>query len=291
MLDERRRAMLAELGVQLPAPLRAAAEPAARADGAAGRAAAVVSAPAPPPPPPSAQPPGRPAAHDPAAAAAAPPSDPLLPPGPIVPLSGPVAAMDWSTLAATVSGCQACGLCAQRRQTVLEAGPRDAEWMIVGEAPGEQEDCEGLPFVGKSGQLLDRMLASIGVSRQGAGRAGAPAAEPQHQGVYIANTLKCRPPGNRNPAPAELAACLPFLQRQIELVQPRMLLLLGRSAVQGLLGSEAPLGRLRGQVHEVAGRPALVSYHPSYLLRSPMEKAKAWDDLCLARATFDRLRG
>ena len=295
MLDARRHAMLAELGVQLPAPRPAAAEPAPGID----------------PPPAAARPPARP----PAAPALRPRSDAaptdaapaqaqapapapaggtavagLRPAGPGALPAGPIAGMDWPTLATAVSGCQACGLCAQRRQAVLDAGPRDADWMVVGEAPGEQEDREGLPFVGKSGQLLDRMLAAIGVSRQGRGRAGAPAAAPQHEGVYIANTLKCRPPGNRNPAPEELAACAPFLQRQLELVQPRVLLLMGRFAVQSLLGSEAPLGRLRGQVHQVLGRPAIVSYHPSYLLRSPMEKAKAWDDLCLARATLDSLR-
>ncbi len=318
MLDARRRAMLAELGVQLPAPLRAAPAPeppSGAAEAPAPQAGSAVAL----GPADSAPTAGRPAPADPVrlpaapaapatpaapAAGAAPGLDPhLVPAGtrptgaagaqvqaPIALARGPVATMDWPALVEAAAGCRACGLCAQRRQAVLEAGPRDADWMVVGEAPGEQEDREGLPFVGKSGQLLDRMLAAIGVSRQGRGRAGAPAAAPQHEGVYIANTLKCRPPGNRNPAPEELAACAPFLQRQLELVQPRVLLLMGRFAVQSLLGSEAPLGRLRGQVHQVLGRPAIVSYHPSYLLRSPMEKAKAWDDLCLARATLDSLR-
>jgi DNA polymerase len=153
-------------------------------------------------------------------------------------------------------------------------GNRQARWMIVGEAPGEQEDKQGLPFVGPAGQLLDAMLAAMGLTREA--------------DVYIANVIKCRPPHNRNPEPAEVAQCRPYLQRQIELVQPDLILALGRFAAQTLLAGvlpdvdKLPLGKLRGQVYRVDGRPVVVSYHPAYLLRSPAEKGKAWADLCLA---------
>jgi DNA polymerase len=159
---------------------------------------------------------------------------------------------------------------------VFGVGNRRAHWMIVGEAPGEQEDRQGEPFVGKSGQLLDNMLRAIALTRG--------EAEPSRQ-VYIANTIKCRPPGNRNPEPDELAKCEPFLIRQVQLVQPRIILALGRFAVQSLLRSSEPVGRLRGRVHHYQGVPLIVSYHPAYLLRNPQDKAKAWDDLCLAVET------
>jgi uracil-DNA glycosylase family 4 len=146
--------------------------------------------------------------------------------------------------------------------------------MIVGEAPGEQEDMKGEPFVGKSGQLLDNMLRAVGLTRGEA---------PADQQVYIANTVKCRPPGNRNPEPAELAQCEPFLIRQIALVQPRMILAMGRFAVQSLLRSTEPIGRLRGRVHQYQGVPLVVTYHPAYLLRNPEDKSRSWDDLCLAK--------
>jgi len=160
---------------------------------------------------------------------------------------------------------------------VFGTGNLHAHWMIVGEAPGEQEDREGEPFVGKSGQLLDNMLRAIGLTRKEADAATQ---------VYIANTLKCRPPGNRNPAPDELAQCEPFLIRQVELVQPRVILAMGRFAVQSLLRSSEPIGRLRGRVHRYQGVPLIVTYHPAYLLRNLEDKAKAWDDLCLAVATL-----
>jgi DNA polymerase len=185
-----------------------------------------------------------------------------------------VAGLDWAALQAAVAGCQACGLCSSRKQTVFGAGHTQAHWLIVGEAPGAEEDASGQPFVGPSGQLLDAMLAALGLSRAADGH---PA-----QRVYIANTLKCRPPSNRNPQAPELQACLPFLQRQIELLQPRIVLAMGKFAVQALLGLDQPLGRLRGQLHRAGGRTVVVTYHPSYLLRSPAEKAKAWADLCLA---------
>jgi uracil-DNA glycosylase len=183
-----------------------------------------------------------------------------------------VACMDWATLAGTVAQCTRCGLCKSRTQTVFGVGDQAARWMIVGEAPGAEEDARGEPFVGQAGRLLDNMLAAIGVQRQQ---------------VYIANVLKCRPPGNRNPEPGEVAQCAPYLQRQLELVNPQLVLLLGRFAAQSLLGTEATIASLRGKVHalNVQGRSihAVVSYHPAYLLRNLPEKAKSWADLNLAR--------
>jgi len=201
-------------------------------------------------------------------------------PAPAVATLGPrpagIDAMDWPELRAAVATCTACKLCKARKQTVFGVGNPRAHWMIVGEAPGEQEDLQGEPFVGKSGQLLDNMLRSIKLSRADG--------TPQQQ-VYIANTVKCRPPGNRNPEPEELAQCEPFLIRQLELVRPKIILAMGRFAVQSLLRSHEPIGKLRGRVHRYQGLPLIVTYHPAYLLRSPEDKAKAWDDLCLAVQT------
>lgn len=178
----------------------------------------------------------------------------------------------WSVLEAQVRDCVACGLCKGRTQTVFGTGSRNARWMLIGEAPGEQEDKQGAPFVGRSGKLLDSMLAAIGRSRQA--------------DVFIANVIKCRPPGNRDPLPEEVARCSPYLMRQIELLNPDMILVLGRFAAQTLLQTDARIGSLRGKVHAlpVQGRsvPVVVSYHPAYLLRSPAEKIKAWQDLRLA---------
>ena len=192
--------------------------------------------------------------------------------------SAAIARLDWPALQQAVAGCTACGLCQTRRQTVFGVGHPQAHCMIVGEAPGEQEDAQGQPFVGESGQLLDRMLRALGLSRQ----AGDAARQ-----VFIANTLKCRPPRNRNPSADELAACQPFLQRQVALVQPRVILAMGRFAVQSLLGSDAPIGKLRGRVHDWQGVPLVVTYHPAYLLRQPQDKAAAWDDLCRAAQVLD----
>jgi uracil-DNA glycosylase len=191
-----------------------------------------------------------------------------------------VDALDWPALRAAVADCRACSLCETRRQTVFGVGSERAHWMVVGEAPGEQEDRRGEPFVGAAGQLLDRMLAALDLTRDAQGD------DPAHR-VYIANTLKCRPPGNRNPAPEELARCEPFLRRQIALVRPRIILAMGRFAVQSLLRSDAPIGKLRGQVHQYQGVPLVVTYHPAYLLRNLPDKAKAWADLCLAAQTAD----
>ena len=197
-----------------------------------------------------------------------------------------IASLDWPGLQAAVAACQACGLCQTRTQTVFGVGHPQAQWMIVGEAPGEQEDLRGEPFVGTAGQLLDNMLRAVGLTR-GDG-SGEGLAERQ---VYIANTLKCRPPRNRNPEPEELARCRPYLDRQIALVRPRIILAMGRFAVQSLLGSSEPIGRLRGRVHELDGVPVIVTYHPAYLLRNLTDKARAWEDLCLARATLQARSG
>jgi DNA polymerase len=186
-----------------------------------------------------------------------------------------IATLDWDALRERVASCRACRLCESRTQTVFGVGHQRAHCMIIGEAPGENEDLQGEPFVGAAGQLLDRMLPAIGLTRA--------AAEPARQ-VYIANTLKCRPPRNRNPEPDELARCSVYLHRQIELVQPRLLLAMGRFAVQTLLESHEPIGRLRGRVHRWRNLPVVVTYHPAYLLRNPADKARAWADLCLVAA-------
>jgi uracil-DNA glycosylase len=193
-----------------------------------------------------------------------------------------IATLDWPALRDAVAGCRACGLCTARTQTVFGMGATRAHWLVVGEAPGEQEDRQGLPFVGPSGELLDAMLRALQLTRADDG----PASDAQR--VYIANTLKCRPPANRNPAPDELARCEPFLVRQIALLRPRIILAMGRFAVQSLLRSSDPVGRLRGRVHQYQGVPLVVTYHPAYLLRNPADKARAWDDLCLAAATAER---
>jgi DNA polymerase len=198
-----------------------------------------------------------------------------------------IATLDWAALKSTVAACTACGLCASRRQTVFGVGHARAQWMIVGEAPGEQEDLAGEPFVGPAGQLLDQMLRAVGQSRRAPGvdaaldddQAGDPARR-----VFIANTLKCRPPRNRNPEPDEMARCEPFLRRQVALVQPTLILAMGRFAVKQLLKSDDAIGKLRGRVHRYEGIPVVVTYHPAYLLRNLPDKAKAWQDLCLAKS-------
>lgn len=206
----------------------------------------------------------------PAAGAAAPVARAPTPtPEPVVP------ATDFDALREQVLQCTACGLCQGRRHAVFGMGARPARWMVVGEAPGEQEDRQGLPFVGRSGQLLDAMLSAVGMSRE--------------KDVFIANVIKCRPPGNRNPKPEEIAACSPYLKRQIELIRPERILVLGRFAAQTLLGTDATIGSLRGRQHvwtmdDGHRIPVVVSYHPAYLLRSPVEKARAWQDLQLAMA-------
>ena len=183
-----------------------------------------------------------------------------------------IAKMNWQTLKSAVSTCTACGLRAGCTQTVFGVGDESAQWMLVGEAPGAEEDKLGEPFVGQAGKLLDSMLAAIGLRRD--------------KNVFIANVLKCRPPGNRNPEPGEVAKCSPYLQRQIELVQPKLILAMGRFAVQALLNTEATIASLRGTVHQVHGVPLVVTYHPAYLLRNLPDKAKAWADLVFAKRTI-----
>jgi uracil-DNA glycosylase len=214
----------------------------------------------------------------------APPSAPALPQRAVLQRADgdAIAKMDWPALRDAVAVCQACDLCESRSQTVFGVGHQEAQWMVVGEAPGEQEDLAGQPFVGPSGQLLDRMLAALGLTRSEEGDL------PPAQRAYIANTLKCRPPRNRNPSPQEMAQCEPYLVRQIELLQPRIILAMGRFAVQALLRSDEPIGKLRGRVHRYQGVPLVVTYHPAYLLRSPLDKAKAWDDLCLAASVAEQ---
>ena len=181
----------------------------------------------------------------------------------------------WDTLADAVARCTACKLSASRTQGVLGVGDRNADWLIVGEAPGAEEDKQGEPFVGQAGRLLDAMLASIGLARG--------------DKVYITNVLKSRPPGNRDPEPDEVAACMAYLLAQVELIRPKIILALGRVAAQSLLGTGEALGRLRGSVHRFQGVPLVVTYHPAYLLRNLTDKARAWEDLCLARRTFASL--
>jgi uracil-DNA glycosylase len=179
---------------------------------------------------------------------------------------------EWIPLKAAVSGCVSCGLHKTRTQTVLGVGDEDADWLLIGEAPGAEEDRLGEPFVGQAGRLLDNMLAAIGLKRG--------------DNVYIANILKCRPPGNRNPQPEEVAKCTPHLLRQIELIEPKLIVAMGRVAAQTLLNTDASIAALRGAVHRYAGVPLIVTYHPAYLLRNLPDKAKAWADLVFARKTM-----
>jgi DNA polymerase len=187
-----------------------------------------------------------------------------------------IAGMDWTGLRAAVGACQACELCRTRTNTVFGVGDENADWMLVGEAPGAEEDARGEPFVGQAGRLLDNMLAAIGLARG--------------TDVYIANVLKCRPPGNRNPEPDEVAKCSPHLLRQIALVKPRLIVAMGRFAAQTLLATDASIASLRGRRFEYQGVPLVVTYHPAYLLRNLPDKAKAWEDLCFARATMQGLK-
>ncbi|MCM5678542.1 uracil-DNA glycosylase [Schlegelella sp. S2-27] len=224
--------------------------------------------------------PGEAPAQEPAAEA---PTAPLAAPVavPVAALArrpGGVDQMDWPALREAVAHCTACKLCSGRRNTVFGVGNERADWMIVGEAPGEQEDLKGEPFVGQAGKLLDNMLRAVGLTRGDA---------PPERQVFIANVLKCRPPHNRNPEPEEVAQCEPFLKRQVELVRPRIILAMGRFAVQSLLQTNDAIGKLRGRLHQYHGVPVVVTYHPAYLLRNLPDKAKGWEDLCLALQTLE----
>jgi uracil-DNA glycosylase family 4 len=192
---------------------------------------------------------------------------PPAPPADTAPITLPA---DWDGLRAMVRDCTRCGLCRQRKQAVFGVGAERGPWLFVGEGPGAEEDEQGEPFVGQSGKLLDNMLAAIGLKR---GRE-----------AYIANVVKCRPPGNRTPTLEEAAACAPYLDAQVDLIRPGLIVALGKVAAQRLLGAEASLASLRGKVHQYRGYPVVVTYHPSYLLRTLPEKAKAWEDLLFARS-------
>ena len=249
----RRKAYLEVLGIDRWVP-RDALEPAAEAAlaivaAAAPRAAGQITARAP--------------AQAPAPAVITPPLEPGI---------------DWGPLRERVAGCTLCELCKTRTQTVFGVGNTRAEWLVIGEAPGAEEDRQGEPFVGRAGQLLNAMLLAIGLPRET---------------VFIANILKCRPPGNRDPKPEEVARCLPYLAAQIALLEPKIILAVGRIAAQNLLATDAPLARLRGKLHSfgAANTPLVVTYHPAYLLRTPADKRKAWEDLKFARAAHTRICG
>jgi len=259
------------LGAAPPAPPAPTAGPAP--DAMAGPAAAPVAELAPAAFAPHA---ARVEAAAPAAVApgpdAAPHAEPSTPPSDPAARRARIAALAWTDIAADVAACTACGLCRTRQRTVPGVGAVPADWLFVGEAPGADEDVKGEPFVGQAGRLLDNMLAALGLAR------GA--------GVYIANVVKCRPPGNRTPEPPEVAACLPYLDRQIELLRPRLIVALGKSAAAALLDTDATIASLRGRIHRYRDVPLVVTYHPAYLLRSLPDKAKAWEDLLLARRTM-----
>jgi len=183
-----------------------------------------------------------------------------------------VDALDWPELSRRVAECKLCPLCQQRKQAVLGVGDRNADWLFIGEGPGADEDVQGEPFVGQAGKLLDNMLAALDLVRGNK--------------VYIANTVKCRPPGNRTPEAAEMAACRPYLERQIALIKPKIIVLLGKAAVHSVLHDDKSLASLRGRLFDYQGIPVVVTYHPAYLLRNLPDKAKAWEDLLFARRTM-----
>jgi uracil-DNA glycosylase family 4 len=183
---------------------------------------------------------------------------------------------EWPALKADVAACTACALHAKRNKTVFGVGDENADWLFVGEGPGAEEDAQGEPFVGQAGKLLDNMLAAIKLKRG--------------ENVYIANVVKCRPPGNRNPEPGEALACEPYLHRQIDLIRPKLIVALGKVAAANLLATDASVASMRGRVHEYRGTPLIVTYHPAYLLRNLTDKAKAWADLCFAVRTMEGLR-
>jgi DNA polymerase len=184
--------------------------------------------------------------------------------------------LDWPELKQMVKTCAACPLHKARKQSVFGVGDENADWLFVGEGPGAEEDARGEPFVGQAGRLLDSMLAAIGLRRG--------------EDVYIANIVKCRPPGNRTPEPSEAAQCEPYLLRQIQLIRPHLIVALGKTAASNLLRTESSIGSLRGRLHNFQGVPLIVTYHPAYLLRTLADKAKTWEDLCFAAATMARLK-
>jgi DNA polymerase len=262
----RRAAILREMGLSPLWRLRAAE---------AEAEAAAAAEPASPPAPPAGENAREAAAREQTTQRAIPARPIAAPePAPMAVSAGHIATLDWPALEETIRACRACALCKQREQAVPGVGDRGARWMFVGEGPGAEEDRRGEPFVGQAGKLLDNMLAAIGLERG--------------KDVYIANAVKCRPPYNRTPEAAEIAACLPFLDRQIALIQPRLLIALGRPAAQALIGREISIAGARGKRFERGGIPVLVTYHPAYLLRNPLDKSKAWEDLCFARAFMEK---
>jgi uracil-DNA glycosylase len=259
-LDDRQRAMLAEMGVRVWWPQRTAHGTTEEQPQAP---VAALATPAP-----------RPAAPAPAPALV---QKPVAEVSVGKPLAEGVDQMDWATLQATVATCQACDLCAHRQQAVFGVGNVQADWMFIGDPQVEAEGQHGEPFVGQAKQLLDNMLKAVGLSRE--------ATTEGQGGVYLTSSLKCRLPGSRNPSPQELATCAPFLARQVALVKPKVIVVMGRFSIQAVLQSTEPLGKLRGQVHTFQGVPMVVTYHPDALLRNLPDKAKAWADLVLALKT------
>ncbi|ALK87404.1 uracil-DNA glycosylase [Limnohabitans sp. 63ED37-2] len=293
-LDDRQRAMLAEMGVRVWWPQRSDAEPHAVVEVVPARAtdtavpapgeyvAASPSLPAAPRASVPVQAPAtRPATREPLALAPAPvqAKDPVL-----APLPEGLPSMGWLELQTAVQSCQSCGLGAARQTPILGSGQGTAPWMVVGDLPSDTDEPSGQPFTGPEGVLLDNMLKAVGVRRQGSAHnanadANALADLPE---ACLTHAVKCRPQNGRNPETSELATCAAYLSRQVTLVQPRVILAMGRFAIQSLLGSTEPMGKLRGRLHDFQGVPVVVTYPPSSLLRNPADKAKAWADLVLA---------
>jgi DNA polymerase len=282
-LNDRQRAMLAEMGVRVWWPQRsngaapealaeaaAQASPAQEVSASALTVAHVPSAVAPQVAPPvRTMPPVRPATPQAAPAASA-----------LAPLPQGLSGMAWPELQAAVQHCASCALCTARQSPILGTAHAPAHWMVVGDLPSEEDDAQGTPFNGPEGQLLDNMLQAVGARRQIPNEAAAP--NPTQALAYLTHAVKCRPPRGRNPDAAELSVCAAYLSRQVELVQPKVILAMGRFAIQSLLGSTEPLGQLRGRLHTFHGVPVVTTYHPASLLRQPADKAKAWADLVLA---------
>jgi len=268
-LDDRQRAMLAEMGVRVWWPQQSTKDmPLEQPSVQIVSAPAAVAAPAAVP---STTTLPKPAIQAPTPALARKPAAELLAGKP---LADGVDQMDWATLQTTVASCQACDLCAHRHQPVFGVGDVQADWMVIGDPQVEAEGQYGEPFVGQSKLLLDNMLKAVGLSRE--------ASAPGQGGVYITSSLKCRLPGSRNPSPQELLTCAPYLARQVALVQPKVIMVMGRFSIQAVLQSSEPLGKLRGQVHAYQGVPVVATYHPDALLRNLPDKAKAWADWVLA---------
>ena len=259
-LDDRQRAMLAEMGVRVWLPKTTALKTAEMPATSLQTSTQTTSTSSTSTPAPNASTPSTPS----------PLPLPKLVPMPVVDISAlpqGIATMNWPALQSAVSACTGCGLCQGRQQAILGEGLQTADWMIVGDAPGEDEDKEGISFAGPAGQLLDNMLKALGLTRQQ---------------VYLTHALKCRTPSGRNASQVEVSHCAAYLGRQVALVQPKVILAMGRTAAMALLQSTEPLGKLRAEVQSFQGVPVVVTYPPAYLLRNQADKAKAWSDLCVA---------